>query len=563
MPPKKIHIQQTLTGMFKHRSEEMWDCQSKRRATNEEAESHPQGKNADTFTPLSCGEPQQPQREDTNETAEFLGKRSETQPSHAVWSKMQFEEFKNKSYWLFASGGKLGCTVCHDISNLKLHSARGVNISLNWASCELSSYGKNKETELEKAAFETTARVFRTAYYIAKTNRPLSDHESLIDLQQINRIKTGRLCLHKLFYYATINHISTEMKKRILQSIRAATIKEEILKCLLHCGFTKELLLEVLISFCSDGTNVMLGFKAGVGKLLQMDFPNMILWHCLHHRLELDDDEALEVTRGRNDFKSFLDALYSFTHANELHIVLQKINRLRLCSANFIRNLSLMLDVLTELKNLSEMLQERDMTIPKADNLMKMCIKRIKNLKTDPGVPSEQDKTITTASNKADQSTHEERASDYKNLINNLSVLNPEKWQENPHIGEKEIRALADQLRINQQETHLGFVEFKASGGKNIPGKLKKLIPAVDTLAANNADCERGFSVMNNIITVKWTALITRHVADLLFISYVGPPYTQWNHMPYVKLWLGKGRRAAHSSQDNIFALWNQLQRSY
>ncbi|CAM4575118.1 unnamed protein product [Caretta caretta] len=70
-----------------------------------------------------------------------------------------------------------------------------------------------------------------------------------------------------------------------------------------------------------------------------MDFPNVILWHCLHHRLELAVDEALEVTGGTNDFKAFLDALYSLSsqssknsselsaHANQLHIVLQKIGK--------------------------------------------------------------------------------------------------------------------------------------------------------------------------------------------------------------------------------------------
>ncbi|CAM5127270.1 unnamed protein product [Eretmochelys imbricata] len=121
-----------------------------------------------------------------------------------------------------------------------------------------------------------------------------------------------------------------------LQSSTAAAIKWEILKCLLRCEFTKELLLEVLISFCSDGANEMLGVKAGVGKLLQMDFPNVILWYCLNHRLELAVDEALEVTVGTNDLP-FLDVLYSLhnhqknshelnAHVNKLHIVLQKIS---------------------------------------------------------------------------------------------------------------------------------------------------------------------------------------------------------------------------------------------
>ncbi|KAH1169103.1 hypothetical protein KIL84_013693 [Mauremys mutica] len=248
----------------------------------------------------------------------------------------------------------------------------------------------NLNAKSKEAAFETTARVFRTAYYIAKTNQPLSDHESLIDLQQINGIEMGPST------DGIMRPLTFPLDLIELQSATAAAIKGEILKCLLCCGFTKELVLEVLISFCSDGANVMLGVKAGVGKLLQMDFSNVILWHCLNQRLELAVDEALEVTRDTNDFKAFLDALYSLynqspknsselsDHANELHVVLQKIGKMfkcsvanipwfgktlrsgltrpveigseclkfqglhsKLCSVNFIRNLSLMLDVLT------------------------------------------------------------------------------------------------------------------------------------------------------------------------------------------------------------------------
>ncbi|MGH0150095.1 UNVERIFIED_CONTAM: hypothetical protein FKN15_016383, partial [Acipenser sinensis] len=128
----------------------------------------------------------------------------------------------------------------------------------------------------------------------------------------------------------------------------------------------------------------------------------------------------------------------------------------------------------------------------------------------------------------------------------------PETWQqhtENPRFGESEIRALCETLKVRHHETHLGFVEFKSCAGRTVPDKLKKLILTVDTLAASNADCERGFSVMNNIITDKRTALTTRHVADLLFLSSDGPPYTEWNPVPYVKSWLGKGRRAAHSTE--------------
>ncbi|XP_063810928.1 uncharacterized protein LOC135040731 isoform X2 [Pseudophryne corroboree] len=144
----------------------------------------------------------------------------------AVWSKEQFDEFKKKHEWLFASRGKLGCTICAEVSNLKIHAARGINIASLWAECNILPFGKTKETELtslrkkiyihknsaahaeaekiletarkdillningrsQEAAFEITSRVFRTAYYIAKMNRPFTDHESLIDLQKVNGV---------------------------------------------------------------------------------------------------------------------------------------------------------------------------------------------------------------------------------------------------------------------------------------------------------------------------------------------------------------------------------------
>ncbi|KAF3841514.1 hypothetical protein F7725_007376 [Dissostichus mawsoni] len=115
-----------------------------------------------------------------------------------------------------------------------------------------------------------------------------------------------------------------------------------------------------------------------------------------------------------------------------------------------------------------------------------------------------------------------------------MAVLNPDNWDhDNPRFGDN--------------EAHLGFTEYKASGGRNIPNKMKKLLMAVDTLSPSNADCERGFSTMNNIIT-EYRSKLQQKCSNLLFISSVGPPCRQWDPLPYVKTWLGKGRRAAHST---------------
>ena len=104
--------------------------------------------------------------------------------------------------------------------------------------------------------------------------------------------------------------------------------------CLLKNGYSMlllELLQEVIIGFCSDGASVILGTKSGVGKLLKDKFPDIILWHCLNHRLEL------------------------------------------------------MADVLNELTNLSEKLQSRNTTLPKAHTLLNAYTKRIESLIASPG----------------------------------------------------------------------------------------------------------------------------------------------------------------------------------
>jgi len=52
---------------------------------------------------------------------------------------------------------------------------------------------------------------------------------------------------------------------------------------------------------------------------------------------------------------------------------------------------------------------------------------------------------------------------------------------------------------------------------------------------------------MNNIINAR-SLITTSYAANLLFISTVGPPSQAWDSDQYVKTWLGKGSRAAHST---------------
>ena len=100
------------------------------------------------------------------------------------------------------------------------------------------------------------------------------------------------------------------------------------------------------------------------------------------------------------------------------------------------------------------------------------------------------ERLFTTASSRAQPSVHVTGRENYKTLAGQIDVLDPQKIDhENPPFGD-EVKSLCGTLRLNKQQTHLAYIEFKASGGRSIPDQLNKLMVAVDTLSPNNADCQ-------------------------------------------------------------------------
>ena len=565
-----------------------------------------------------------------------------------IWTEQQYEEFKQKNSWMYASDGKVGCTPCHEVNNLGVRASRGVNISTQWADGNVTFYGSTRTVQLsslrkkicehrnskahqdainiletakkdvllnlnaqsKQSAFQSTARVFRTAYYVAKNSKPFTDFEKLINLQQANSIDMGRVLHSKTVAVDIIEHISSHMKKKTLtkiiesrskinvladestrvgdkstlivflrasidgkaapitfpldlvdlESLCASHIADKIVDCLLKNGYSIELLQEVIIGFCSDGASVMLGTTSGVGKLLKDKFPDIILWHCLNHRLELAVGIALEIIGGTNDFQSFLEHLYSLYSqspknkreldqcSHDLQTTLKRIGKVftirwvassfravsavwhsfpalaqhfdkasndetrqstekarfrgilsKFCTINFVKNLALMADVLNELTNLSETLQSRNTTLPKAHTLLNAYTKRIESLVASPGehsIMAEQaekamsfqqvelregrspvinqaqfirviadnmkERLFTTASSRAQPSVHATRRENYKTLVVQIDVLDPQKIDhENPRFGEDEVKSLCSTLRLNKQKLILRILNLR------------------------------------------------------------------------------------------------------
>lgn len=171
---------------------------------------------------------------------------------------------------------------------------------------------KQKEAYIEK-----TEKLFYTAYYTVKNDRPFTDYESLIELQMKNGVDLGITLHSRASCTEVIMHIATEFRKKLTSNLinenkkfsvlidesttlgkesvliiyiqtclrekeelifldlisikrqSAPVILEALLECFSSYGLNEEFLQKNLICFTSDGASTMLGKNSGVSKLLK------------------------------------------------------------------------------------------------------------------------------------------------------------------------------------------------------------------------------------------------------------------------------------------------------
>lgn len=157
----------------------------------------------------------------------------------------------------------------------------------------------------------------------------------------------------------------------------------------------------------------------------------------------------------------------------------------------------------------------------------------------------------------------------YTELISDVKKLEPENWPHDASVvfADDSVRALCKQFDVDTNACLHSFREFMRNGGKAVPEELCPLLNAVATIPISTAECERGFSAMNLIVTPTRTCLNVHRIAALMHIRLIGPPLTQWNPVPYVRSWLREGHRSAthvncmarQAPQDEISPLWKFL----
>ncbi|XP_044524357.1 E3 SUMO-protein ligase KIAA1586 homolog [Gracilinanus agilis] len=318
------------------------------------------------------------------------------------WNKKQAFLFTEQYKWLEIKGGKLGCKDCSTVRHLGVAAEKHVHVSKEWSAYLITPNGSNKVTrqaalrkkirehdvskahtkiqnllkesaddsisnivrKLNNKNIDATVRVFQTVYGLVKRNRPLSDIEGAIEVQEKNGVDIGS-CLRTRYSATRIaEHIAKEIRMELFKSIveeeakicvildEVATISKKstlvihlqceapsspaptmvfvalrelasttaqcvfdtLLSTLDDCGFTNDYLKANLIAFCSDGASKILGRKSGLPAKVLENFPKIIFWPCLNYRLQLSLDDSISEIKQVNHLKMFLDKMCSIYH---------------------------------------------------------------------------------------------------------------------------------------------------------------------------------------------------------------------------------------------------------
>jgi hypothetical protein len=413
-------------------------------------------------------------------------------------------------------------------------------------------------------------------------------------------------------------------------STDANGIYTALMTCVYSHGFTDQYMSEHLVCICTDEASVMLGKHAGVQTLIKNKFPKVVGWHCLNHRLEPSVHDATKSCTEINHFVIFFNKLYCIysqssknvrelaSCALELESEVRKIGRLldtrwvassfrtamavwtsygalqkhfqlaasdrdhdskeratfagldkKLSSTAFLNNLGIMLDALEELKDLSEALQSRDISLPTANKLIKRQVDVFKGRKDSGG---HYQALVTTAVKEmvfCGVPLHISKANEkiinssqfYQSLIDNMNrrllepsdeqlfekvaCIVPSTWPPtlSSTYGEDHLRSLCSFFRLEFNAVRNEYRDFKDNQNL-IGGQLSQLRRFVDLIAVSTSECERGFSTMNDVCSSRRTRLLVTHISSLMFIKLVGPPIQLWKPEKYVNRWLSTRRLA-------------------
>jgi hypothetical protein len=240
----------------------------------------------------------------------------------------------------------------------------------------------------------------------------------------------------------------------------------------------------------------------------------------------------------------------------------------------FLLDLAVMYDILSELSELSLKFQKRNMTIPQADKLLKRTIRVIQSFKDEPGDKVSQallsvqngihESVSLSTNSKLIKINHSQfiqsivdnlqsRISTDNEFLNDLKIFEKETLQdrkENIRFGEPSVRRLAKRFQLNEERSIHGIRAF--NDGDIQSDDIMPLIRALETIPCSSAECERAFSIMNTIVCDKRSQLLIKNVSSLMFCNLNGPPVKSFDPSKYTKKWLADGHRTVSETQSRV-----------
>ncbi|XP_015284596.1 PREDICTED: uncharacterized protein KIAA1586-like [Gekko japonicus] len=184
----------------------------------------------------------------------------------SCWTVEQKNDHLQKNDWLFFNGGRLGCSVCRDVGDLGTEKmAAGSRLAKEWTRGLVSFYGESRKQQLtslrkkicehrdslgHKAAvkiaaeelretletaqsrereMETTKRIFRTVYKVARKNQSFNDLGADVDLQELNGIDVGSILYPATSCARIVDHIGSEMRIALIKKITDSKSKMSLL----------------------------------------------------------------------------------------------------------------------------------------------------------------------------------------------------------------------------------------------------------------------------------------------------------------------------------------------
>ena len=240
----------------------------------------------------------------------------------------------------------------------------------------------------------------------------------------------------------------------------------------------------------------------------------------------------------------------------------------RLINSGFVEDLAVMKDILRELQSLSLKLQQRELSLVDSSLAIQQTIDVLTAMNTTGGGKSTKktEQSVSSGLFKGVElnegrakinrpcfyesviSSLTKRLPD-SNLVLTLKALDKRFWPGEQDLilhGEPEVHSLAKDLGEPTREAVEQFRDWKLQG--TAPGKtLERLLIASRTYLPTSAECEQGFSAVNNTDNQMRNRLREDSLSSLLFVDLNGPPLVKFDPIPFVRSWIKAGHRLSTS----------------